>query len=147
MGVLAGPPFEVRPEGDPSLSKRPMDRVIDPLSKMGAFFLDVKDTPAHLPLRVRGTRDVKPLQWKSPVASAQVKSAVLIAGLYASGTTSVEEPSPSRDHTERMLSASGAPVLREGNKVSVQGTATVRASAFHVPGDLSSAAFLLAAGL
>jgi 3-phosphoshikimate 1-carboxyvinyltransferase len=101
----------------------------------------------HLPLRMRGTHSVKPLQYKSPVASAQVKSAILLAGLYASGTTSVEEPSMSRDHTERMLASSGVPVKREGNKVSVQGTATVRAAAFHVPGDLSSAAFLLAAGL
>ncbi len=144
MGVLTGQPFEVRLEGDPSLSKRPMDRVIDPLSRMGAFFLD---SVTHLPLRMRGTRSVKPLQWKSPVASAQVKSAILLAGLYASGTTSVEEPSASRDHTERMLQASGVAVKREGNKVSIQGTATVRASAFHVPGDFSSAAFLLAAGL
>jgi 3-phosphoshikimate 1-carboxyvinyltransferase len=96
---------------------------------------------------MRGTRDVKSLPWKSPVASAQVKSAILLVGLYASGTTSVEEPSPSRDHTERMFKASGVSVLREGNKVSIQGTATVRASAFQVPSDLSSAAFLLAAGL
>jgi 3-phosphoshikimate 1-carboxyvinyltransferase len=147
MGVLTGQPFEVRLEGDLSLSKRPMDRVIEPLSKMGAFFLDVKDTPAHLPLRMRGTRDVKPLQWKSPVASAQVKSAILLAGLYASGTTSIQEPSPSRDHTERMLRASGVVITSENNNPSIQGTATVRASSFQVPGDLSSAAFLLAAGL
>lgn len=147
MGVLTGQPFEARLEGDASLSRRPMDRVIAPLSRMGAFFLDVKDSPAHLPLRVRGTRSVRPLQWKSPVASAQVKSAILLAGLYASGTTQVEEPALSRDHTERMLVASGVPVKREGTRVSLQGTAIVRASAFHVPGDLSSAAFLLAAGL
>jgi len=147
MGVLTGQPFEVRLEGDASLSKRPMDRVIEPLSKMGAFFLDVKEAPAHLPLRMRGTRDVKSLYWKSPVASAQVKSAILLAGLYASGTTTVQEPSLSRDHTERMLRANGVVVDSEGNKISVQGTATVRASAFQVPGDLSSAAFLLAAGL
>ena len=147
LGVLTGQPFEVRLEGDPSLSKRPMDRVIAPLSKMGAFFLDIKETPAHLPLRMRGTRDVRSLDWKSPVASAQVKSAILLAGLYASGTTTVQEPSLSRDHTERMLRASGVTVSSENGKVSVQGTATVRASAFQVPGDLSSAAFLLAAGL
>jgi 3-phosphoshikimate 1-carboxyvinyltransferase len=147
LGVLSGQPFEVRLEGDASLSKRPMDRVIDPLSKMGAFFLDLKDVPAHLPLRMRGTHSVKSLQWKSPVASAQVKSAILLAGLYASGTTTVEEPSPSRDHTERMLKASGVDITCEGNKVSIRGTATVRASAFQVPGDLSSAAFLLAAAL
>jgi 3-phosphoshikimate 1-carboxyvinyltransferase len=147
MGVLTGQPFEVTLEGDDSLSKRPMDRVMDPLSKMGAFFLDVKEKPSHLPLRMRGTHSVKSLQYKSPVASAQVKSAILLAGLYASGTTSVEEPSASRDHSERMLSASGVSVTREGNKVSLQGTATIRASAFIVPGDISSAAFLLAAGL
>jgi len=159
MGVLTGQPFEVSLEGDASLSKRPMDRVLDPLSKMGAFFMvpglrpgTVDGRPgteagAHLPLRMRGTHSVKSLQYKSPVASAQVKSSILLAGLYASGTTSVEEPSASRDHTERMLSASGVPVKREGNTVSLQGTATVRASSFVVPGDLSSAAFLLAAGL
>jgi 3-phosphoshikimate 1-carboxyvinyltransferase len=156
MGVLVGQPFEVALEGDASLSNRPMERVIDPLSKMGAFFglgsdpmLTLGSDPSrwHLPLRMRGTHSVKPIQYKSPVASAQVKSAILLAGLYASGTTSVEEPSLSRDHTERMLTASGVPVKREGNRISVQGTATVRASAFQVPGDPSSAAFLLAAGL
>jgi len=147
MGVLTGQPFEVRLQGDASLSRRPMDRVIEPLSKMGAFFLDVQESPAHLPLRMVGTRNVKPLQWKSPVASAQVKSAILLAGLYASGPTEVSEPSLSRDHTERMLKASGVSVEREGTKVVVNGTATVRAHSFKVPGDLSSAAFLLAAGL
>jgi len=153
MGVLTGQPFEVRLEGDPSLSKRPMDRVIGPLSEMGAFFLDLKDSglpsvrPAHLPLRIRGTHSVKSIRWKSPAASAQIKSAILLAGLYASGTTTVEEPSLSRDHTERMLSASGVSVQREGRIVSVQGTATIRAASFQVPGDLSSAAFILAAGL
>lgn len=155
MGVLTGQPFEVRLQGDASLSNRPMDRIIEPLSKMGAFFYTVvpgttelvPGTMVHLPLRMRGTHSVKALQWKSPVASAQVKSAILLAGLYASGTTSVEEPSASRDHTERMLSASHVPVTRVGNKVSLQGTATVRAAAFKVPGDFSSAAFFLAAGL
>lgn len=147
MGVLTGQPFEVRLEGDASLSKRPMDRVIEPLSQMGAFFLDVKDTPAHLPLRMRGSHSVKPLRWKSKVASAQVKSAILLAGMYASGTTIVEEPSLSRDHSERMMTASGASIQRQGSTVSIQGTSTLRASAFQVPGDLSSAAFILAAGL
>jgi 3-phosphoshikimate 1-carboxyvinyltransferase len=147
MGVLTGQPFEVHLEGDASLSKRPMDRVIDPLSKMGAFFLDIKEKPAHLPIRMRGTRSVKTIDWKSPVASAQVKSAILLAGLYASGTTTVQEPSLSRDHTERMLSANGVSLQRNGSMVSLQGTAIIRASQFYVPGDLSSAAFLLAAGL
>jgi 3-phosphoshikimate 1-carboxyvinyltransferase len=147
MGVLTGQPFEVQLHGDASLSRRPMDRVIEPLSKMGAFFLDIKSKPATLPLRMHGTRDVHSIQWKSPVASAQVKSAILLAGLYASGTTEVSEPSLSRDHTERMLKASGVEVERQGAIASVRGTAVVRASAFQVPSDLSSAAFLLAAGL
>jgi len=150
MGVLTGQPFEARLEGDPSLSNRPMDRVMEPLGQMGAVFLDPDGGSRlpkqnRLPLRIHGDRSVKSLRWKSPVASAQVKSAILLAGLYASGTTIVEEPTLSRDHTERMLSASGVPVLREGCRVSIQGTATVRASMFQVPGDLSSAAFLLAA--
>jgi 3-phosphoshikimate 1-carboxyvinyltransferase len=147
MGVLTGQVFETRLEGDSSLSRRPMDRVMDPLSKMGAFFLDVREAPAHLPLRMRGTRSVKTLHWKSPVASAQVKSAILLAGLYASGTTTVEEPTLSRDHTERMLHASNVLLTRQGSTVSLEGTATIRAASFQVPGDLSSAAFLLAAGL
>jgi 3-phosphoshikimate 1-carboxyvinyltransferase len=153
MGVLTGQPFEVRMQGDASLSRRPMGRVMEPLSKMGAFFLHPeKNSPvdfkeAHLPLRMVGTRDVKPLRWKSPVASAQIKSAVLLAGLYASGATEVSEPSLSRDHTERMLKASGVTLEQEGARVTVHGTATIRAHAFKVPGDLSSAAFLLAAGL
>lgn len=147
MGVLAGQPFEVRMVGDASLSRRPMDRVIDPLSQMGAFFLDIQEKPAHLPLRMRGTRSVRPLVWKSQVASAQVKSAILLAGLYASGPTTVNEPVLSRDHTERMLKACGVKLERKGASVTVFGSATVRATAFHVPGDLSSAAFLLAAGL
>lgn len=152
MGVLTGQPFDVQLIGDASLSRRPMDRLVKPLSQMGAFFLDAPGAglsagQAHLPLRMRGTRDVRSIHWKSPVASAQVKSAILLAGLYASGATTVEEPSLSRDHTERMLQASGVQLERQGARVTVYGTATVRASAFRVPGDLSSAAFLLAAGL
>lgn len=151
MGVLTGQPFEVRMEGDESLSKRPMDRVTDPLSQMGAFFLtspEEKDLGfMHLPLRMHGTRSVRPIRWKSPVASAQVKSAILLAGLYASGTTEVEEPTLSRDHTERMLKASGVTIQSQDSRVSLLGTATIRAHEFNVPGDLSSAAFLLAAGL
>ncbi len=143
MGVLTGQPFDVRLEGDASLSKRPMDRVIKPLSDMGAFFLD----GSTLPLRMHGTRSVRSIRYKSPVASAQVKSALLLAGLYASGTTEVEEPSLSRDHTERMLRACGVSVVSDPGKVSVQGTAIVRAHELSVPGDLSSAAFLWAAGL
>jgi 3-phosphoshikimate 1-carboxyvinyltransferase len=146
MGVLTGQPFEAELVGDASLSKRPMDRVIAPLSKMGAVF-----TPGpkagRLPLSIRGASVVHPLLWKSPVASAQVKSAVLLAGLYASGETEVQEPALSRDHTERMLKACGVDVFQRGFHVSVRGRAALKAADFHVPGDLSSAAFLLAAAV
>lgn len=153
MGVLTGQPFDVELTGDVSLSKRPMGRVIEPLSRMGAFFLSSAGRPidpkteARLPLRVQGSRNVRTLEWKSPVASAQVKSAILLAGLYASGPTIFEEPSLSRDHTERMMKACGVKIEREGFRTTIHGTATLRGSAFVVPGDLSSAAFLLAAGL
>jgi 3-phosphoshikimate 1-carboxyvinyltransferase len=145
MGVLTGQPFEVEFFGDASLSKRPMDRVIEPLTKMGAVFTLVKKA-GRLPLKIRGTRTVHPITWKSPVASAQVKSALLLAGLYASGATEVQEPALSRDHSERMLRACGVDIFQRGFHVSVRGPATLKASEFHVPGDLSSAAFLLAAG-
>jgi len=147
MGVLTGQPFEVELRGDESLSRRPMDRVTKPLSEMGAFFHPAGDHAGRLPLKIYGSRSVRPITYKSPVASAQVKSAVLLAGLYASGTTTVEEPIRSRDHTERMLRASGVDIVEEGNCISLVGTATVRASSFVVPGDISSAAFFLAAGL
>jgi 3-phosphoshikimate 1-carboxyvinyltransferase len=148
LGVLTGQPFQVRLEGDESLSGRPMDRVIDPLSKMGLFYLGTKvEGPAHLPFSVRGAHSVRSLQWKSAVASAQVKSAILLAGLYASGVTEVIEPTLSRDHTERMMSASGVHIERSGAHVKLTGTSTIHAKHFSVPGDLSSAAFFLAAGL
>jgi 3-phosphoshikimate 1-carboxyvinyltransferase len=147
MGVLTGQPFETELRGDASLSRRPMARVIEPLTKMGANFIPAGGSaPDRLPLRMRGCHMVRSIQWKSPVASAQVKSAILLAGLYASGETSVQEPSLSRDHTERMLRASGVKVLNNGPAVTLFGTATLRATRFDVPADLSSAAFLLAAG-
>jgi 3-phosphoshikimate 1-carboxyvinyltransferase len=144
MGVLTGQPFEVELVGDASLSRRPMDRVIEPLSRMGANFPPGART---LPLKIRGTRSVRSLTWKSPVASAQVKSAILLAGLYASGETEVHEPSLSRDHTERMLRACGVLVQTKPSGVSVFGTATLRAPGFEIPGDFSSAAFLIAAAV
>ncbi len=147
MGVLTGHPFECELVGDASLSRRPMGRVMKPLSQMGANFRAVGKNPEQLPLKIAGTRSVRTIRWESPVASAQVKSAILLAGLYASGTTEVVEPQRSRDHTERMLRASSVIVEEKGQTVSVQGTATLRASQFKVPSDLSSAAFMLAAGL
>ncbi len=131
LGILAGQPFEVSLVGDQSLSARPMGRVLRPLIDMG---LEVLGTGAgeRAPLRVRGRRPLTSMVYESPIASAQVKSAVLLAGLYAQGETRVIEPGLSRDHTERMLEYLGP---------------DLEAKPIDVPGDLSSAAFLLGAAL
>lgn len=131
LGLLTGQPFEATLVGDASLSRRPMRRVLAPLSQMGLEVLEARDGNLP-PLRVRGTTAVRPLRYASPVASAQVKSAIMLAGLYADGETSVTEPEQSRDHTERMLAYLGRPPA---------------ARPLHVPGDLSSAAFVLGAAL
>jgi 3-phosphoshikimate 1-carboxyvinyltransferase len=141
-GLLAGRPFPVTLVGDDSLSRRPMDRVAAPLRLMGA-------NAETEPLRVGGGGPLHGVTYESPVASAQVKSAVLLAGLSAEGATRVVEPAPTRDHTERMLEAMGAPVAREGRCVTVTGpVAALRPLDVAVPRDLSAAAFwLVAAGL
>jgi 3-phosphoshikimate 1-carboxyvinyltransferase len=149
LGVIAGHAMRVRLTGDASLSRRPMGRVLKPLQRMGLEVLDRgKDT---LPLAVRGSADLMPIEYQVPVASAQIKSAILIAGLHASGETTVIEPAPTRDHTERMLSYFGAQVTatkRQGLRaVSVKGDAELSGRDVHVPGDPSSAAFLAAAAL
>jgi 3-phosphoshikimate 1-carboxyvinyltransferase len=141
-GVLAGRPFLSLLTGDASLRRRPMRRVAEPLRAMGATILSRRGD--HAPLAVRGAA-LRGLTWRSPVASAQVKSAILLAGLQATGTTSVTEPVRSRDHTERMLAGFGAACRVEGATVSLAGPATLSATAVAVPGDLSSAAFFLAA--
>jgi 3-phosphoshikimate 1-carboxyvinyltransferase len=144
-GILAGHPFLSVLTGDDYLRRRPMARVLDPLREMGALALgSQEDTRAPLVLR-GGT--LRAIDWKLSVASAQVKSAVLLAGLHARGVTWVEEPAPSRDHTERMLGALGAEILREGPKIGVRGLTRLRAADFPVPGDPSSAAFWAAAAL
>lgn len=142
-GILAGQPFTARLIGDASLSKRPMKRIIDPLGRMGAQIV-AEGPNERPPLRVQGG-PLTAMDYVSPVASAQVKSAVLLAGLFAKGTTSVTEPQLSRDHTERMLEYFGVPVRREGLRVSVDGGARPEARDFRVPGDVSSAAFWLVA--
>lgn len=149
LGVLAGHSLTARLTGDASLSRRPMGRVLRPLERMGLEVLDVgKDT---LPLTVRGSADLMPIEYQLPVASAQIKSAVLIAGLHASGETTVIEPAATRDHTERMLAYLGAQVTatkRQGLRaVSVKGDAELAGKDINVPGDPSSAAFLAAAAL
>jgi 3-phosphoshikimate 1-carboxyvinyltransferase len=153
LGVIAGHSITVRLVGDASLSRRPMGRVLKPLERMGLEVLDKgpeggRDT---LPLTVRGSADLIPIEYQTPVASAQIKSAVLIAGLHASGETTVIEPAATRDHTERMLSYFGAQVTatkRQGLRaVSVKGDAELSGKDVNVPGDPSSAAFLAAAAL
>ncbi|WLR53242.1 3-phosphoshikimate 1-carboxyvinyltransferase [Bacillus tianshenii] len=144
LGILASLPFHSVVVGDESIAKRPMDRVTVPLRKMGAQ-IDGRENGRLTPLSIRGG-SLEPLQYESPVASAQVKSCILLAGLGAKGTTSVTEPHLSRDHTERMLQAFGAEVIRDGLTVSVEGGQSLTATNVHVPGDISSAAFFLAAG-
>jgi len=149
-GVLATSPFTSFMIGDASLSGRPMKRVIDPLSQMGATF--VTRSNGRLPMAIQGTASPMPITYVSPVASAQVKSAVMLAGLQAPGRTTVIEPAASRDHSERMLRHFGAEVLvddrPDGSRaVTIIGEANLIAADVAVPGDISSASFLLVAGL
>jgi 3-phosphoshikimate 1-carboxyvinyltransferase len=142
-GALAGRPFPSVLTGDDSLRRRPVERVAVPLRLMGAR---VASTGGNPPLTIEGG-GLRPLAYDSPVASAQVKTAVLLAGLQAEGVTTVREPAPSRDHTERMLPRFGVPVERAGLAVSVHGVARLRAAEVTVPGDASSAAFPVVAAL
>lgn len=143
MGILAGRPFHSVLLGDSSIAQRPMSRVAEPLRRMGAQIRG-RAGGNHTPLSILGG-PLTGIRYHSPVASAQVKSAILLAGLQASGSTSVTEPALSRDHTERMLGTFGAPVQREGLTVTVSGGARLTGQSIQVPGDISSAAFLLAA--
>lgn len=145
-GLLAGQDFSSRLVGDASLSRRPMARIRDPLLQMGARIrTGAGGVP---PLEVGGGGTVlRGIDYAMPVASAQVKSCLLIAGLYARGTTRVREPAPSRDHTERMLATFGCPVERSGRSVTLTGGGVLRARSIRVPGDLSSAAFLTVGAL
>ena len=143
-GLLSGQAFDSALTGDESLSARPMNRVIQPLSLMGA---NIRSTDGKPPLRIQGGGALHGIAYESPVASAQVKSAILLAGLYANGETSVREPAITRDHTERMLAAMGANLHRSGLRVSVEGGTELRAVDVDVPADLSSAAFPLLAAI
>ncbi len=142
LGILAGQPFQATLTGDPSLSRRPMRRVADPLRLMGAR-IEGKDGGNFAPLTVTGGK-LKGVDVKLEVASAQVKSAVLLAGLYAEGTTRVTEPVLSRDHTEKFLQYFGAELRHEGLSVSVRGGQALKAKSFEIAGDISSAAFFMA---
>lgn len=142
-GLLAAQRFDSVLTGDDSLRKRPMRRVIEPLSLMGARIEG--QTGGLPPLRIAGGAGLRGIDYAMPVASAQVKSALLLAGLYAQGRTTVSEPHPTRDYTESMLAAFGVAVQRSGNSASVDGTARLRATRIDVPGDFSSAAFFMVA--
>ncbi|MDZ7786746.1 MAG: 3-phosphoshikimate 1-carboxyvinyltransferase [Halofilum sp. (in: g-proteobacteria)] len=140
-GLLAAQRFDSTLIGDESLSGRPMRRVTEPLGRMGALIETAENgTP---PLVIRGGQALRGIDYESPVASAQVKSAILLAGLYAEGRTCVREPAESRDHTERMLSGFGWPVTRTGLTSCVEGGGRLKARAIDVPADISSAAFFL----
>ena len=145
MGVLA--PWDIRVEltGDASLQRRPMRRITAPLMKMGADF--EPGGRETLPLTEIGSRELHGITYDAPMASAQLKTAVLLAGVYAQGTTTLNEPSPSRNHTELMLPEYGIPTVASERMASVTGPAVLQAAEVSVPGDPSSAAFLVAAAL
>ncbi|HEX7370087.1 MAG TPA: 3-phosphoshikimate 1-carboxyvinyltransferase [Rhodanobacteraceae bacterium] len=142
-GVLAGQSFDTVLTGDASLCARPMRRVADPLSQMGAV-IDT-DAEGKPPLRIHGGQSLHGIDYASPIASAQVKSAVLLAGLFADGETQVVEPRPTRDYTERMLTASGWPIDFEPGRARVSGGYSLHAIDIDVPVDFSSAAFFIVA--
>lgn len=142
-GLLAAQPFDTVLTGDASLSKRPMNRVAKPLREMGAV---IETGPeGRPPLTIKGGQRLTGMDYEMPMASAQVKSCLLLAGLYAAGRTSVTEPAPTRDHTERMLRGFGYPVSVEGSTASVESGHKLTATRIEVPADISSAAFFLVA--
>jgi len=143
MGLLAPQTFDSTLVGDASLMRRPMERVAVPLQMMGARIHTHEGRP---PVQIRGTPHLRGIHYSLPVASAQVKSAVLLAGLAASGRTHLTEPAPSRDHTERMLGAFGVQLSREGRTIEMEGGQRLRGTQVAVPADFSSAAFFLVAG-
>jgi 3-phosphoshikimate 1-carboxyvinyltransferase len=144
-GVLAGHDFTVKLIGDESLSSRPMRRIIEPLELMGA---KIESTDGTAPLKVHGSNRLSPITYRLPVASAQVKSAILFAGLNAKGRTTVIETSPTRDHTERLFNGFGVPVTtNEDLSVALDGPARFTGGAITIPGDVSSAAYFVAAAM
>ncbi len=141
-GILAGQAFDTVLTGDASLTRRPMRRVTEPLARMGARIDGTERGTA--PLRIRGGQRLTGIDYPLPVASAQVKSCLLLAGLYAEGVTRITEPAPTRDHTERMLEGFGYPLTREGGRtVAVTGRGRLAGTEIDVPADISSAAFFL----
>jgi prephenate dehydrogenase/3-phosphoshikimate 1-carboxyvinyltransferase len=142
MGLLSGQGFDSTLIGDSSLMRRPMERVARPLREMGAVIETLEGRP---PVVIRGGQPLHAIDFQMPVASAQVKSALLLAALGAEGRTRITEPAPTRDHTERMLGGFGVEVLRQGNSVLIEGGQRLEATRIEVPGDFSSAAFFIVA--
>jgi 3-phosphoshikimate 1-carboxyvinyltransferase len=140
-GVLAGQPFSSVVSGDSSLIRRPMQRIIDPLWQMGARIESSAGGTA--PLRIHGTKMLQGIDYTLPVPSAQVKSCILLAGLYAQGDTRITEPTPTRDHTERLLEGFGYPVEHHDQRITLTGGGRLHACRLEVPADISSAAFFL----
>jgi len=144
-GVLAGHDLTAELVGDESLSTRPMRRIIEPLELMGA---KIESTEGKAPLRIHGSKNLTPITYKLPIASAQVKSAILFAGLNADGRTTVIETSPSRDHTERLFNGFGVPVTTNDDlSVTLDGPARFNGGSITIPGDVSSAAYFVAAAM
>ncbi|WP_409276301.1 3-phosphoshikimate 1-carboxyvinyltransferase [Neobacillus sp. SCS-31] len=144
MGLLSGTPFVTRLTGDESIAKRPMNRVTAPLKEMGAT-IDGRENGKFIPITITGGR-LKGISYSLPVASAQVKSAILLAGLQAEGETSITETAPTRDHTEKMIRLFGGKIKTSSNTVVIEGGQKLYGTGVNVPGDISSAAFFLAAG-
>lgn len=142
-GLLAGQPFTATITGDESLRSRPMLRVAEPLRLMGAQ-IELDDSGCA-PMSIKGSRPLRAINYELPIASAQIKSALLLAGLAVDGITTVAEPTQTRDHTERMLPEFGAKLTRNGNRISIQGGQELHSCNLFVPGDISSAAYLIAA--
>ena len=140
-GALAGQSFDVTLTGDASLSGRPMNRVLQPLAQMGAEI--TSDEGGTAPLHIRSGAALKGIDYQLPMASAQVKSCLLLAGMYSQGETCVTEPAPTRDHTERMLQGFGYAIERQGARVCIHGGGSLQACQIEVPADISSAAFFL----
>lgn len=146
LGLVAGQPFATILTGDESLRRRPMDRVVEPIGRMGARVVG-RGGGRRLPLAIAGTRPLAAIRHVAAVASAQVKSAVLLAGLWAAGPVAVVEPASSRDHTERMLKAFGAELATDGLAVTLTPGRPLSGRLIRVPGDVSSAAFFIVAGI
>ncbi|WP_342432126.1 3-phosphoshikimate 1-carboxyvinyltransferase [Neobacillus sp. FSL H8-0543] len=144
LGILAGRPFYSSLIGDRSIGKRPMTRVTEPLRQMGAR-IDGRNNGAFTPLSIRGG-GLTPINYELPVASAQVKSALILAGLQAKGESTIIEPADTRDHTERMIRKFGGEIQRDNSVIRVKGDQKLIGTEIHVPGDISSAAFFLVAG-